>query len=239
MERAFTLTEFGARETASNAMAVMLARTLADAIEAKGKASLMVSGGSTPGPAYKSLSHCELDWASVTIGLVDERWVPPCDPASNERLVRETLLQDRASAAAFLSMKTDDPVPSIAVAAVAARYATALDFDAITLGMGPDGHTASWFPGAKGAAEAMSPQNRQMVAAINADESEVAGEHALRITLTATAINTASVACLLLFGDDKRRVFEAAAAASFDETGFPVSQAITDLSDRLHVYWAP
>ncbi len=239
MDRAFSFLEFDAREAASHAMVEKLSDMLTGAIEAKGKASLMVSGGSTPGLAYEALSRRELDWASIMVGLVDERWVDPSDPASNERLIRKTLLQNQASAATFLPMKTDDPVPSIAVDEISASYTAALDFDAITLGMGPDGHTASWFPGAKGLSEAMSPAGRQIVAAINADEAEVAGDHPLRMTLTANAINTASVACLLLFGEDKRRVFEAAAEGSFGETGLPVSQAIADLESRLHVYWGP
>ena len=67
-----------------------------------------MSGGSTPKHMFELLSHCRLDWSQVCITLVDERWVAPDSPASNERLVREHLLQNQAAAAHFIGLKSAD-----------------------------------------------------------------------------------------------------------------------------------
>lgn len=225
---------FETREAVNVALADAVADTLRMAIDAKGKASLMVSGGSTPAAAYERLSEADLDWGAVTIGLVDERWVELFDPGSNEAMLRQTLLKARAAAATFLSMKTPDQSPFIATAEVSERYEPALQFDAVVLGMGLDGHTASWFPGAMGLAHALDPANEAVVGPIDASGAPVAGDHPLRMTLTASAIASARAGFLLMFGDDKRAVFDAALEAESDA---PIALAASLLGDRLSVYW--
>src|SRR5215831_16833063 len=75
---------------------------LSEAIAARGFASLIASGGKTPEPLFAQLSSEDLSWKCVWIGLADERWVDVNDAASNERLVRDTLVQGRAAAAHFI-----------------------------------------------------------------------------------------------------------------------------------------
>ncbi|MDN7124165.1 6-phosphogluconolactonase [Pseudidiomarina sp. 1APP75-32.1] len=120
---------------------------LETAIAERGHAYLVVSGGRTPIPLFQRLATQQLAWPQVTIVLADERWLPASDAASNERLVREHLLQDQAAAANFVSLLTSAEDPYQAAAVVSDRLAALPTFDAVILGMGEDGHTASLFPG--------------------------------------------------------------------------------------------
>ncbi|MCL4147820.1 UNVERIFIED_CONTAM: hypothetical protein GTU68_053475 [Idotea baltica] len=178
---------------------------------------------------FQSLSNAHLDWSLITIGLVDERAVPPQHDASNEGLVRRTLLQGRAAAAKFLPMWSD--------AADVANVATALyqpltPFDFILLGMGDDGHTASWFPAAKNLNDAMDGDDRTVVA-IDAAGCPVAGDVTNRITLTRSAVTSARHAVLLIFGDEKRCVIET--AMTHPAADYPVSAATEGLGSRLTI----
>ena len=198
----------------------------------------MVSGGSTPGPVFDRLSVSDLLWSSVTIGLVDERWVDPGSDASNEKLVRARLLQDKAQVAAFLPLMTGASTPAEAAPERNAAYKSYCDdIDVIMLGMGSDGHTASWFPGATGLETALDAENPSCVTAIDATGCPVAGSHTERLTLTARAIGNAALGVLLLFGEDKRAVLESAVDATDIER--PVRVAARLLGPKLKTVWAP
>lgn len=119
---------------------------LKQAIAARGHAYFVVSGGRTPIPLFEQLSHTELPWHQVTVLLADERWVPLASADSNERLVRENLLQNLAASAQFTSLLTDDVDAYAAQATVNTRLSALPTFDVVILGMGEDGHTASIFP---------------------------------------------------------------------------------------------
>lgn len=111
-------------------------------------ARILLSGGSTPGPVYAHLSSLDLDWKKVHIGLVDERFVPSDNEFSNERLLFETLIKDRAKGAQFTGMVYDpsDRIKNLSTAI--SSYAPFMErTDFVLLGMGGDGHTASLFPG--------------------------------------------------------------------------------------------
>ena len=94
-------TEFGGGAMLADALARKIADRLALAIAARGHATLAVSGGSTPKAMFATLSREAIDWARVTVTLVDERMVPPSDERSNQRLVSLHLLQNHAAAARF------------------------------------------------------------------------------------------------------------------------------------------
>jgi 6-phosphogluconolactonase len=228
------LTEFPTRAAASEAVAEVAARALGADIAERGRASLFVSGGSTPEASFRALAATPLDWARVTVGLVDERWVTPNDAESNERLVRLHLLHGRAGAAGFLPMWM--PARSCAEAAADrdaayAPHCAAASF--VLLGMGADGHTASWFPGMLGLADVATSGESGAVAAVTAP----AARTAQRMTLTGTAISRAKAAALLVFGDEKRAKLETARKA--DPLHCPVRFAIDGLGDRLKIMWAP
>ncbi len=142
----------------SREFACEIAAQLAHAIAARGLASLVVSGGRTPVKLFELLRAQELDWSRVCVALADERWVDPADEASNERLVRDVLLKDRAAAARFLGLKNAAPSPDLGAVSAWETFARVpRPFDMTLLGMGDDGHTASLFPGSPNLRSALNP----------------------------------------------------------------------------------
>ena len=125
-------------------LAWAIATDLKEAIASKGWASIAFSGGSTPGAMMGALAAIEMDWPSVDITLVDERCVSPEHERSNARLIAESILQSGAKANFFplyLSEESDEQRIS--------RFDQfRRPFDVVHLGMGSDGHTASFFPDA-------------------------------------------------------------------------------------------
>lgn len=231
---ALRLTEFATREDASRTATLQVARALAADVLLRGEAVLMVSGGATPLRMFELLAETEIEWARVTIGLVDERWVPPDDPESNERLVRAHLLTGRAAAAGFAGMKTRHDTPEEAQADRSLAYAPLCSSPSmVVLGMGPDGHTASWFPGAPGLADLVSAANDHVVSAVYAAAATIPK----RLTLTGPAVFAAREAILLVFGEDKRDLL--LASDKIDPLNCPVRFAIDGLGERLAILWAP
>jgi len=232
------IVRFATREQAADFAAGRVLHALNQAIPVRGRASLMVSGGSTPEPLFTRLSTAPLAWEQVSVGLVDERWVPPDDAASNEHLVRSHLLVGRAGAAGLLPMWAPIATPEEAVRDRQAAYAPHVSpADMVLLGMGNDGHTASWFPRSKGLKDALTPPEGAVIAAIDATGCPVAGSNVHRLTLTGPAVTSAGQALMLLFGDDKLDVLERAHTAG--PLDMPVRFAIDGLGDRLTIIWAP
>ncbi len=128
------------------ALATKIADILTDAIAKRGAASLVVSGGSTPKGLFKRLATSALDWQHVSIMLADERWVPTDHDDSNERMVKELLLTDKATAATFVSLVPKYLNTTENLQAVSDALAAFDQFDLVILGMGGDSHTASLFP---------------------------------------------------------------------------------------------
>lgn len=129
------------------ALAETVATRVRHAVASRGRASLVVSGGTTPVGLYTRLSTTPLPWDRVCVTLADERWVSAEHRDSNARLVRTTLLRDNAAAARFVPLHNDADDPWTGAPATAAALADIpRPFDLVILGMGADGHTASLFP---------------------------------------------------------------------------------------------
>lgn len=137
---------FESKDLLEDSLADELLIVLGEAIEKYGNATLLVSGGSTPKGLLKKLSERKFPWKKMTIGLVDERFVNNTSEFSNEKLIRETLLQNEASEATFIPMVFDDSNEEKNIALVRNAYDKFDRLDVVILGMGDDGHTASIFP---------------------------------------------------------------------------------------------
>lgn len=208
-----------------------------NSLERRQTATLLLSGGSTPGPLYQRLSGAKLDWSSVHVALVDERWVDVDHEASNERLLRQSLLRDQAAGAKFVAMRNGHATASAAQAGCCARYAgLPAPYSLCLLGMGADGHTASLFPAAEGLREAL--ESRQLCAPIVANKSATTGEFVERMSMTPWGILQSEKLILLITGDDKWEVYQRARQnLAADE--LPVSLFIAQDEVPLEVYWAP
>ena len=224
--------EIASREGLAAALASAVANVLRGALEKRGIALLAVSGGKTPAMFFRELSRQELDWEKVTVTLVDERFVPEDSPRSNARLARENLLQNRASAANFIGLYSDaKDVEDAARKASDRLNRLPFPLDAVILGMGTDGHTASFFPDAAGLQSLLDPSAEAIVAPVHAESG---GEP--RLTLTLARIVEAGFVALHIEGAEKRRVLEAALGV---EAHLPM-RAVLDRAPRpVRVFWAP
>lgn len=231
------LIAFSDREAMAARLADVIEAALARAIATRGSAVMAVSGGSTPAGLYEALSHRRIEWARVNAVLVDERWVPPGAEGSNESFVRSALRRNEAAALNLVGLWSDAPGPEEGLAAAAARLSRIGDrIDVVILGMGNDGHTASWFPQAKGLETALRDDGER-VAAISARQSAVTGDFLDRMTLTLGAVRRSRLVFLLMTGAEKRATFERAVEDGPVED-MPV-RAILDARADLWAAWAP
>jgi len=212
-------------------LAVDVAVMLNQGIRERGRASIAVSGGSTPLPFFQSLARQSLDWSKVTVTLADERWVNPGHPDSNERLVRENLLVEQASNATLLGLYQDEDDPGNAVATLEERLQALLPFDVVVLGMGDDGHTASLFPGADGLHDALDLQRAVHCAPMTPPEAK----HR-RMTLTLKALVATRNLLLHITGESKRSVLEYALIDGQVDKA-PIAALFLQSAVPVTVYW--
>lgn len=228
---ALALTEFSARDTLMHTAADGLAAALRDAISKHGSACAALSGGSTPEPAYRELAAMPLDWSKITFALVDERFVQPTHSASNEAMLRRALAPALAAGAQLLPMYENTASLDQAADAAEARYAP-VRIDIALMGMGSDGHTASWFSGADRLGEALDLDNPRTVIGLSATQADGSSE---RLTLTRAAVSRAGHVVMLITGQDKRTRLEAALAGDWA----PVAALFTPAMRPPEVLWTP
>ena len=201
-----SILRFDTREQLVEQLGNSIAEHLRTAIASRGSATLAVSGGNSPKLLFNYLSQQKLDWQHVTITLVDERWVNANHPDSNAKLVRDYLLQHEAKSATFIPLYNCENSPFSAEPAINQALAKLqLPFDSVVLGMGDDGHTASFFPGAKTLNKAIDMKNPSLCCAIE----PLTAPHA-RMTLTLPALLNSRSLYLLVTGSSKLPVLQRA-----------------------------
>ena len=199
-------------------------------------ASIALSGGSTPKAFLKRLG-VELGDAKemIYVTLVDERFVPETDERSNASMIKQQLGLNEHPETEFLNLFVENSSIDDAAKLAESRLLEdeELPFNVVTLGMGLDGHTASFFPGADNLAAACDPDGEKLFIAIRAP-----GADEPRITMTLPPIVSAQNLILHIEGEEKRAVFEQALKdGPADE--LPIRHVIRHPDANLQVYWAP
>jgi len=218
----------------ADACAARVAADLSAAVSANGRALFAGPGGSTPSPIYARLAQADLDWSRVAVTPVDERYVPETSPESNARLIRDVLLQGRASAGRFIPLYR----PAVTVDRAAAEAAAALAseggrFDAVLLGMGEDGHICSMFPDSPTLRTLLTPTLKPTVLGVPPGR-DGAAPTIERLSINLPYLMTAGRVILALKGAAKREVYEREAQ------GDPAVQPIAALLAHnvpLEVIW--
>jgi 6-phosphogluconolactonase len=196
--------------------------------EARGTATLAVSGGSTPRLMFQSMARRTFDWSGVQLYQVDERCVPPDDEQSNFRMIRESLLsQAQINESQFHRIHGELP-PAEAARIYENDIRRSMNlkpgelpaFDVIQRGMGPDAHTASLFPG-----EPFIADRTGVAAAVWVEKMK---QH--RVTLLAGVLERARHTLSLATGAEKADALHAVLRGPFDPLHVPSQIASPDIS---------
>ena len=207
------------------AAAEEVVRLANDAVGARGRFTIALSGGSTPKSLYNLLAtnaRTTLPWDKMFFFWSDERHVPPTDPDSNYRMANETMLgKVPIPAGNVFRPAAENPDAE----AVAKEYESTLKkffqpergqfpkFDLILLGMGPDGHTASLFPGTAGVQE----KSRLVIA------NWVEKLKTYRLSFTFPVLNAARCVAFLVSGTDKAPVLKGVLEGSSSGESYPAA----------------
>lgn len=221
-------------EALAAALTDMVAADLKAGIAARGKASLAVSGGSTPARFFDALSaRQDVDWDKVTVTLVDERWVGDSSDRSNAKLVKSKLLAGPAKAAKFVPLYAgqDEPTDLLIAQTCQALGDVAHPFDAVIFGMGNDGHTASFFPGGDNLTAALTEMGPAL-----AIRAPGAGE--ARVTLTLLHLLATRSLYLHIEGAAKAETLSRALEDG-PVAEMPVRAVLRQTEVPVNIYWCP
>ncbi|WP_457152499.1 6-phosphogluconolactonase [Mesorhizobium sp. P5_C1] len=229
---AYSWNGFAGRQELAVALADHVAGRLTKAIAERGMGLLAVSGGTTPAKFFAALSAMQIAWDKVIVTLVDERFVPASSPRSNAGLVAANLLQNAAKAARFVPLYHEGVgIEDAAASDNSALQSLPWPLDVVVLGMGPDGHTASFFPDADDLAKLLDPSSDRIVLPVHA-----ASAVEPRLTLSLARIVDAGFIALHIEGEDKRAAFDSAVAPGPRK---PIRAVLDAAPKPVEVFWAP
>jgi 6-phosphogluconolactonase len=224
---------FADKVTLAKELAEAVADRIRSAIAERGSAAIAVSGGSTPARFFQALGKTkDIDWSKVIVTLVDERWVDETNDRSNALLVNERMLQGPAAVAKFFPLYSGGDEPDAAhIAKTNSLLAELPDqFAAVVLGMGSDGHTASFFPGGDTLDRALSEAGPAV-----SIRAPGAGEP--RITFTLPRLLRTDGLYLHIEGEEKAAVLDTALGEG-PILDMPV-RAVLRSGHAVNVYWCP
>jgi len=217
-----------------------IALQIGESIVERGLAILALSGGSTPKPLFKALARHKIEWSKVLITLVDERWVDESHELSNAAFMQRYLLSDLPSDIRFVPLYQAAASAEESMPIVLKEYCQATNssitepraFDVVVLGLGGDGHTASFFPDADNIAELVNFNSPHALLSCDSPSTRVA-----RITWSLPMLLNTHFLALHFTGKSKQAVFEKAAAGG-EVAELPIRAAIFQQHTQLNVYYA-
>ncbi|WP_432698130.1 6-phosphogluconolactonase [Marinobacterium sp. YM272] len=228
------LESYDSREALEQFLCERIVERLSEGLEARGEAVLVVSGGRTPAALFQRLSQQPLDWSKVIVTLADERWVDNQHDDSNERSVRTHLLQNQAAAARFLPLYNGAETPVAGQAELERELAVLPEkIDAVILGMGEDGHTASFFPDAEELGRALEPLPAVACAAVTPPVAPWP-----RMTLTLPRLLASHAIYVHLCGESKLPVLQQALEQGAVEA-MPIRSVLRQSQTPVAICWAP
>lgn len=226
------LHRFSSNLELSEALAQRIAQEMREVLGKRDVVRLAVSGGATPKELFSRLRLQTLDWSSVQVTLVDERWVSESSSDSNARLVRENLLQGAASAASFVALKTAHSTPYEAEQCLNVQLAEFCEaIDVVVLGMGTDGHTASYFKNSDTLQDVMNPQGEKACLGITPADAAYP-----RMTLTLPVLARAKSIFLHIVGPEKYAVINR--ALNDTASDLPIGAVMRALQNNAAIYYA-
>ena len=212
-----------------------------NSIAEKGSAVLALSGGSTPKPLFKVLADHDVDWSNVIVTLVDERWVDTDHELSNGAFLTQYLLSELGdNAPTFVPLFNDSATAHQGRTKTLEKYCEATNsdvskpraFDVVILGMGGDGHTASFFPDADNIADLVDPKTNDYLLSCSTATTQVE-----RITWSVPMLLDTSFLALHMTGSSKADVFQQACSDA-QATELPIRSVIFQNKTPLNVYYA-
>lgn len=208
-----------------------VAEQLQLAVDKRGQACLVVSGGSTPKNLFKLLSKKAIDWSRIYITLADERWVENTHADSNEWLVKKYLLQHYAAQAKFIALKNGLATPELGCQMTAEQLNHVISFfDVVLLGMGNDGHTCSWFPCSDELSQVFTSE--EPCIAVNPKQAPYP-----RLSLTKSTILSSKQIYLHLVGQQKLVTYrQALSDNNYNE--MPIRVILDQHHTPVDVYWS-
>ncbi len=228
------------KESLADHLAGEISIVISNAIRDKGSAVMVLSGGSTPKPLFEALAKHDIEWSKVVITLVDERWVDEEHELSNAAFMRRYLLNKLPLSVRFVPLYHYAESVETSLAFVVADYLqtthSTVDrpraFDVVVLGMGDDGHTASFFPDAENIGDLVDIDSDEALLTCSSPSTQVE-----RVTWSLPVLLNTQFLALHITGEAKRAVFEKASQEG-SATELPIRSVLFQDRTLLNIYYA-
>ena len=224
------LEAFASREDLYDAAASILVGALTTAVASHGRVGFAATGGTTPAPVYDRMATMTAPWDKITVTLTDERFVPANDPSSNEGLVRRHLLVGEAAKAGFAPLFFEGVSHEESARKAEAGVNAATPFGVVLLGVGPDGHFASLFPGNPALAPGLDLASDRSVLAVAPGDP---APDIPRLSLTLAALTRTDLIVLLVTGAAKKALLEGDV-----DPALPVAAILKQDRAKVRILWA-
>ena len=223
---------FASRELASEAAAQHISSAIGASLVDTAETAIIVTGGSSPVNCYELLADKALPWHNVHVLISDDRCVPVDHEASNEGMIRRSLLTKHAANANLIPIYKQDLLPEDQCRVLSEQMdSLPLPFSISLLGMGVDGHFASLFPDFSQLENGLDEGGEDRCLPV-----QTAASSYQRISLTMATMIQSREILLLFFGDEKREIYE---RAKRPDSNFPVSRLLQQEQTPVRAFWAP